>query len=75
MSNGASLTTISCPDCKKVFIGMIQLRNTIGGQRPTLIFPLEKCNECEFDFSTLKVESFTIPINKQTTNMIVGAKK
>jgi hypothetical protein len=66
----AALTTVMCPECNKIFICTIEIRNTIAGGRPTLMFPGENCNECDFDFKTLKVESFDIPIPKNLQDQI-----
>ena len=65
-----SLTSFQCPQCLKVFITKIVIRQTISGGRPTLVFPGETCNgiirghteeedvPCEFNFKALQVESY-----------------
>jgi hypothetical protein len=69
-----ALTTFQCPQCMKVFITKIVIRQTIGGGRPTLQFPGTTCNgmigeeECNFDFRTLQVESFDIPLDASRIN-------
>jgi hypothetical protein len=77
------LTTFTCPACGKVFITTIQVRQTLSGARPTLMFPMETCNNervvqsddgpvevCGFDFTTIPVESFDIPIDAKTQALI-----
>jgi hypothetical protein len=84
----ASLTTFSCPACGKIYITTIQVRQTISGGRPTLLFPRETCNNerveqsdegpvvvCGFDFTTIPVESFDIPIDTQTQSLIQKARR
>jgi len=72
-----ALTTVQCPQCLKVFITQIRMRQTIAGGRPTLIWPYETCNgkveddECGFDFRTLQVESFDIPIDHNKISKII----
>jgi hypothetical protein len=74
-----NMTTIQCPQCLKVYITKIVVRQTVAGGRPTLIFPVNECTgidqtvevaegndpkRCGFPFtSLLQVESFDIPIN------------
>ncbi len=76
-----SLTTFQCPQCMKVFITKIVIRQTITGGRPTLAFPGETCNgmirtspeeeiECGFNFKTLQVESFDIPVKMNPETLI-----
>jgi len=78
----AALTTLQCPQCLKVFITQIHMRDTLVGKRPTLIYPYKTCNgaiptqvvgeveECGFNFEALQVESFDIPV-KVDPNAII----
>jgi hypothetical protein len=77
-----SLTTIQCPKCTKVFITKIVIRQTLVGGRPMLQLPGTNCNggatedmpegTCGFDWRTLEVESFDIPINQNVQQKLVG---
>ena len=80
------LTTVQCPQCHKVYITTITLMQTVAGTRPTLKWPKEVCDgsrqsvdggsfECGFEFTTLPVESFDIPIKVAPSNLIVPGGK
>ncbi|MHA2065301.1 MAG: hypothetical protein ACXABY_13075 [Candidatus Thorarchaeota archaeon] len=72
-----TLTTFQCPQCFKVYITKIVIRQTITGGRPTLQYPYRTCNglvsegeECGFNFEALQVESFDIPIQVAPQGLI-----
>jgi len=69
------LTTFTCPGCGKIYITTIQVRQTISGGRPTLIFPGEECSEedCGYNFMSIRVESFDIPISRGAQELITKA--